>query len=273
MEIRKLEICLRREIGLEALRRVADTDEQVFVQLLNLANGDEEALFMLSLTLFHSEREKGIFQQICRFKPHVVNPKFIQGKLVRVLFPVAVVVTSESVEKQMQTWKGRIPEIQMTIRRIIDYFRPAVVPKKVVIVPSDTIVTETSGRSFVVGEEFLISSHTTNRHNLIHEFLHSLINPIIYDELLLSDAQKKQIIVMAGGYLQDYREYPLSLLAEALIRVYNDAIRHGKELQYPDSLRNSVVQLYYKYACVCKKGPVSFQTFLLAHISNLIPTP
>lgn len=270
MKIERLKICLRREIGLEALRRFADNNPREYEYLLGLTN-DDEALSMLSLTLFHPEREKEIFQQMGRYKPHVKNPNFLQGELVRILRPIATAVKRESVEEQIQTWKGRIPEIQMRLEKIIDYFRPAVMPTRVIIVPSDTIVTESSGMSFVVGNEVLISSHTTNMHNLIHEFLHCIINPIVYGRIakLLSGAQMRQIMTMAGDWLEDYGEYPLSLFAEALIRVYNDGVEWGKKPQYSDQLRNRVFQLYCEYGLMRQKSSVSFQAFLHTHISDL----
>jgi hypothetical protein len=73
------------------------------------------------------------------------------------------------VEKQIQIWKSYLPEVQVRIKQILAFFEPSTLPKKVIFIPSDKIVSENSGMSFVVNGDTLICSHTTNKDSFSHK--------------------------------------------------------------------------------------------------------
>lgn len=78
----------------------------------------------------------------------------------------------------------------------------------------------------------VLRSHIENPDGLNHEFLHSVINPIVEKlSQKLIERQKEKISQMASDELkfnQNYGEGYFSLLCEEFIRAYNDFFRRGE---------------------------------------------
>lgn len=234
------EICIQREIGLELMYEFMNERKEDYELLSRLFSADEETLFFLSLIFLHVDRTNEVIGQIRKYKPHVRNPEELHNKLMKQL--AAIDLDRKDREKEAEVeiarWKKKITEVRQRIKRIVSYFRPTIETtriEKVILVPSDQMIPKNSGRSFRIGGEILIMSHSENLDNVEHEFLHGLINPIVFEKLQLSDQQRNRIVELAGRKLkEEYGEYPLSLLSEELIRTFNDLVKHGKR---PESLK------------------------------------
>ncbi len=219
-----------KELGAELLWWLITFQNEKYRSICEEFSADEETLFLLALTFHRPDRKEEAMKQIIRYKPHVKNPQRLRKILMECLSKVDL--GTVKVSPEISKWKEKIPELKKRIKRVIDYFKPRPDTSPIdiiVLVPSNRMVSKTSGKSFRFGRELLIMSHSENLDNVEHEFLHGLINPII-EKVRLSQEQKKRIVKLAGQKLKrDYGEYPLSLLAEQFIRVYNDLIKKGRK--------------------------------------------
>jgi hypothetical protein len=204
---------------------------------------DEEALYNIALTYEHPEREEELFDFISKHKNYIKDPQELRNEVITALQQLESILpselidrftetTSEDIEKRNQT----IQEIQERIKNLIDFFKPSPQANKVrriAILPTDFLYRKESGSAFQFGDEIILRSHIDNPGNLEHEFLHSVINPIV-DRLSekLSDEQKQKISILGSHRLrveENYGEGFYSLLCEELIRTYNDVIQRGEK--------------------------------------------
>ena len=205
--------------------------------------GDEEAVFMLALTLDHPEWEQDILKQIQKHKPHVQKAKEILEKLKRNYSEWQP--EGQPVIEDAGWWAEHLPEKREQVANLIAYFNPSPeeVAKRIIVVPSDSLLpSKETGRSFHIGETVVIMSHTQNPDNFEHEFLHSVINPLT--EKLAELIPEEKVIALASHVLknkkeEDYGDNALSLLNEELIRTYN-LIQTGESIKTFDDFARQV---------------------------------
>lgn len=185
--------------------------------------GDEEAVFMLALTLDHPEWKDFILEQMKKNKPHVQNVEKILERL-RENYSGWQSQIQPNAEDAVW-WTEHLPEVKVRIEDLLAYFRPSPgeVAKKIIIVPSDKLLSsKDTGSSFHVGDTIVIMSHTENTENFEHEFLHGIINPTTED--LAEKIPDEKVVALASDKLkveEMYGDHALSLLNEELIRTYN----------------------------------------------------
>lgn len=213
---------------------------------------DEEALYILALTYKHPERETGAFEALAKHKSYIKNPQELQQKIFKTLEIFEQSFSSwfdeklrSVIEQDKKTRQETVKATRQRIQKLIDFFMPdaaTTVVQKVSFVPSDLLYRKDSGRAFVFGEELVIMSDRENPDNLDHEFLHSVINPIV-DALSqrLTDKQKEYITQLASGALkEDYGESHYGLLIEEFIRTFNDVFKKGEKPQTYEDFKQRI---------------------------------
>lgn len=212
---------------------------------------DEEALYILALTHRHPEREKGAFEVLAKHKSYIENSQEIQQELFGTLELFEQIFYLSWLDKKLRSIiehdktirQENMAATQQRIQKLIDFFMPGAsttLIRKVSLMPSDPLYRKDSGRAFEFGDELVVMSDIENFDNLDHEFLHSVINPIVdalSDEL--TDVQKEQITQLASGTLKkDYGESYYGLLNEEFIRTFNDVFKKGEKPQtYEDFMQ------------------------------------
>ncbi len=213
------------------------------IKFLEEKDIDEEMLYNIALTYGHHEREEELFDFIRKNKDCREDLKKLRDDLIIILQRIERILPDQLKEKldefiadDIEKRKQTIQEVQERIKKLIDFFN--VVPQTtkvttIVLLPTDFVSSEESGRAFQFGDELILHSHIDNPRNLEHEFLHSVINPIV-DKLSekLSEEQKQKIRKSASYRLkveESYGEGFYSLLCEEFIRTYNDVIQRGEK--------------------------------------------
>ncbi len=261
------QIEVRQEKSLEFVAKAIKDYEDV---------GDDEAVFMLALTLDHPEWKDSILEQIKQHKPHVRNVDKILERLKENYFSLSWQSQIQSNAEDTVWWNEHLLEVKTRIINLISYFRPSSneVAKKVIIIPSDKLLeSKDAGGSFHVGDTAIIMSHTKNLGNFEHEFLHGIINPIT--EEFAGGISEEKIIALASNKLkkeQGYGDHALSLLNEELIRTYNEFIENKKSIAViiDNDLREIVYQLYQRFNTERSiHSEIKFKDFLAREIGNL----
>ena len=258
---------IRQEKSLEFIAQSIHSYEDV---------GDEEAVFMLALTLEHPEWKDDILEQIKKHKPHVKDVGKILERLEKDYFSSGWQSQIQPNAEDAIWWTEHLPEAKMRITNLISYFRPSAdeIAKKVVIIPSDRLLpSKETGQSFHIGDTTVIMSHTENPMNLEHEFLHGIINPIT--EELAGEIPQEKVVALASEKLkkgEEYGEHALSILNEDLIRTYNEFIENEKLniAIINNELREIVYQLYQRFNKERKTNPkIKFKDFFAREIKSL----
>lgn len=180
---------------------------------------------------------------------------------------------TNDIEKRKQT----IQEVQGRIKKVIDFFN--VVPQttkvtKIVLLPTDCICSEESGRAFQFGDELILHSHIDNPRNLEHEFLHSVINPIVAKLSEKLSEEQKQKIRKSGSYRlkveESYGEGFYSLLCEEFIRTYNEVIqRDEKPMTYEDFFQKISILDEKKFEELIRKNEIFKRRCKELEVGNL----
>jgi hypothetical protein len=160
------------------------------IRALQEGGVDEEVLYILALTYGHPERTEGAFEIITKHKSYIENPQELQQKLFRAIeimeqsfstSPLAEKLVGE-IEKDKESRRENLEETKARIEKLIAFFRPDSATtgiRKITLMPTDPLYKKYSGAGFIFGEEVVLKTHIENPDNLEHEFLHSIINPII----------------------------------------------------------------------------------------------
>lgn len=212
-------------------------------------SANEEMLYEIALTLDNPERMDAVFEFVSKYKFLTRNLHELQKELLAELRNLEALLpedlknkfrlaTLDDVEKRNQNMEAT----KKQIADLIDFFKPSPETtkiKKVVILPTDFLYHEESGTAFEFGDTIILRSHIDNPGNLEHEFLHSVINPIVEKLSEKLTEEQKQRISNSGSYRlrieEGYGDGYESLLCEELIRTYNDVIQKGeKPLSYDD---------------------------------------
>lgn len=204
---------------------------------------DEESLYNLSLTYQHPERTGEVFSFLTKHK-EIQDPEKEQQKLLKCLELLDsnpsfkkleenfIKYREEDVEKR----KNQLEESRKRIEELINFFRPKANTtnvERINLMPTDFLYHRKSGKSFMLGKELILMSPPEDYlDGQAHEFLHSVINPIV-DKLdsKLSEDQKRKIVELASGkikqhYGEDLENY-YSHLCEGFIRTYVNIFEKG----------------------------------------------
>lgn len=203
---------------------------------------DEESLYLLASTYQKIERSEEVFSTLKKYKPWVKNPRELQQRLFELLemfqksFDQSSMATklSAEIEKDGNERQKNIPETRDRIEELIAFFQPdpqTTKIKKISLRPTDPLWKKDSGHASIFGEELVLvlTTNIENRDNLDHEFLHSIINPII-DKVSerLTQEQMDKVSRLANEKLKrDYGDGHFSLLCEELINTYNNIVKPG----------------------------------------------
>lgn len=243
------QISVEREKGIDlltlALRSVDETDSELDAQTVDTITRlsqevDEEALYMLATTLERDDRTPAVLDLIRRYK-NVQDPQGTVDTLHAVLATVETeaseaVLMVEQFQRRLRTVRSeQLSGIAERLGVHIDFFRPrpSDTPVKRVTIALDTPFTDPQeGSGIAAGEELIIRSHVDNEDNVDHEFLHSVINPIVESLDAVLDVEAKERITRAASrkLSQSYDGWS-NILAEELIRTYVDVYSKGGEPQ------------------------------------------
>ncbi|MFA5013005.1 MAG: hypothetical protein WC520_00355 [Candidatus Paceibacterota bacterium] len=202
---------------------------------------DEEALYTLALSYEHPERSEKALKVLAKHKSYIKNPQELQQKLFQALEAFKQSFDSSELAKKFSIETERdkemrerdMEETKRRIEKLISFFRPdskTTEVRRISLMPTDPLYEKDSGAAFSFGEELVLKNHIENPDNLDHEFLHSIINPIV-EKLSgqLTNEQKEKVIELASEKLKkDYGKDYSSLLCEEFIRTYNDIFKKGE---------------------------------------------
>ena len=204
---------------------------------------DGETLFNVALTYENEDSVNDLFEFISNHKEHIQNPEELRKNLLAIINDLENKLPeklkqefSKATLEDIKLREQNIEDSKQRIKNLIDFFRPqtgTTKTKNVALLPTDFLMSKKSGAAFNFENDLYISSHVDNPHNMEHEFLHCVINPIV-DKLdkQLSDEQKQKISSLANNRLkieQGYGQEYYSLLCEEFIRTYNDVFQHGEQ--------------------------------------------
>jgi len=202
----------------------------------------EDVLYHLALTMDNPKRIDAVVDFIKKYKNNAGDLQKLRDRFITILNEVDESLPNDLRDKlnlaTLEDIKRRnmsLEEIKRQFEDSIDFFRPSAKTtriKKIIILPTDFMWPKESGMAFIMDSELFLLSNVDNPGNLKHEFLHSIINPII-DKLSekLTDDQKLKISRLGSNRLRVEEEYGdgyFSLLAEEFIRVYNNTIETGE---------------------------------------------
>jgi hypothetical protein len=218
-EIRMPEISIEREEGLERFVRLSPSQQK---EILEVADGDEEAAFWSGLTFGHPEKEQELIEQFKKYKPHIADPENLVRKINHFL--------RENSGYAPEEVGNPVADPQERVRKLFSYFRPREMPERIIVVPSDNLTAPTSGRSWLLGSDGYVVSHSTNPDNFDHETLHLIINPMVEKfENILSEEQKKSILEMGAEKLQEkYGDDWMPMFCEEIINTYKECVEKGE---------------------------------------------
>jgi hypothetical protein len=264
------EIEYRREPILEIFSKLLNKEEKSkeLSYLLELA--DEEALYWLVMTFNHPEREDAVFLKIKEDKEYIENPKQIQEELFKILEKNKSEISQNINDVDKKSIEDEYSE---RIKKLIKYFKPVDFEsrvQKVIKVDADDILSKKSGYAIMINKEAFILSHSTNKDNFDHEFMHTFINSIV-DKLIqerqFSEDEKNQIMETINPKLREHYEDDFkSCLCEVIVRTYNDWYKSDSEKyvgSFPYESNNRTYNLYKKYSNQEPEKAVDFETFLL----------
>lgn len=215
---------------------------------LREAGVDEESLYNLSLVYRHPERWKYVERTLLAHKS-IEDLSVARDAVLDLLKEFDDLVSSAGFSEKFfaslerETSSFDCEKAKERIEKLLDFFQPnkkTTSLRTVRFVPSGPLIGRDSGRGFFLGDEWVVFAHPESADTQDHEFLHSIINPIVgkLDEQL-SDADKKAISCMASERIREgYGSHSFSLLCEELIRTYNDVIKHNGGTDEYENFRN-----------------------------------
>jgi hypothetical protein len=218
-QIKIPEIVAEREEGLERFSRLSQSQRQ---EVIAAADGDEEAAFWAGLAFGYPEREQEIIEQFKKYKPHITDSEN--------LLHVTNQFLEESFVYGVEEIGGTVADPESRVQKLFSYFKPREIPARIVVVPSDNLTAPTSGRSWQLGGDGYVVSHSTNPDNFDHETLHLIINPMVEKfETILSEGQKKSILKMGAEKLQEkYGDDWMPMLCEELINTHKECVERNE---------------------------------------------
>lgn len=192
---------------------------------------DPEVFYWLALQAGETERQEPIISEIERHKHQIKDPRELldrfndllgrlqerHGGVVEFLAPLFV---QESESRQ----PSETVACRQNLQEAINFFRPKrrTTDLDKISIAATGLAGPGEGRMTIFGREGLLLANEGDPDVVVHEFLHTVINPIT-QKLDLSDEQAVHIWALASGRLREsYGEDPRSILNETLINAYVD---------------------------------------------------
>jgi hypothetical protein len=225
------EVITERQEGLERFSRLIPAERE---EIITAADGDEEAAFWIALAFGHPELEAKLIEQFKKYKPHIANPESI--------FRVASPLLEKSSVYPFGEIGDTVQDPEARVDKLFSYFKPKQAPKRIIVVPADNLTSATSGRSWRLGENGYVVSHSTNPYNFDHETAHLIINPIV-EGLgdILSEEAKKRILTMGAEKLQEkYGDDWYPMLCEELINTYKECVESNEAPETFESFQKKI---------------------------------
>jgi hypothetical protein len=113
-----------------------------------------------------------------------------------------------------------LPQLKERLNKAINFFNPKESEfEKIIYLPTNPLQDKQTGSGFNIGNKYYINTDKGNETNEVHEFLHSIINPIT-EKLNLTEEDQQEIIGLSMDTLKEDYEDALSILTEEIIRTY-----------------------------------------------------
>ncbi len=219
---------------------IASKNEKIKQILLALESDrvDEEMLYNLATT-YKTEFKEADFQELLKNK-EINNLTEVRDLFLEALELFEAEVTAAEKDffaqqtlDKVDQWVEKVPEIENKLWEINDFFKVEEVTPEVLIQAYSPFLKKESGMAIIKENEIIIKTSIENEKNIYHEYLHSIINPIVQKVSEdLSEKEKEEMLMSANYKLQqDYEDFN-SVLAETLIRTYNDY--YTLKQTYPD---------------------------------------
>lgn len=266
----------RKEQNLEIFSKLLNHEDKnkELSELLRLA--DEETLYWLAMTFDHPEREEDVFARIQQNKEHVKDAKDIQRRL----FDILSLHKNENLSQNDEIGSENAEEeYEKRMKKLIDYFKPIDFQSKIqriIKIDADNIVSKNSGRVITIEKDAFVLSHSENKNGFDHEFLHTIINPVVdkLSEQLTNFEKHKLKEIVHPDLKRDYGDHFESLMCESIIRIYNDFFKRDSE-KYASGFKDFELgnRIYYLFQEYSKQDPekaVDFETFLLNNLDFLL---
>ena len=199
----------------------------------HLVNDNEETLRWLAFVVDKEENVKNkMISQIIKHKGleeeevRIIMNKFqeMYGIMKEV---VNISTINKFIEKDIVSRKEGLDSLKEDIFQAIDFFQPKdSAIKEVIFLPTNPLEKKQSGSGINLEDTYYISSDKGNRLNEIHEFLHSIINPIT-ERVKLSSEDEDKIIGLSPKRLRDDYESGESILTEKIIRTYGTGLNQS----------------------------------------------
>lgn len=216
---------------------------QEMADFLSNVQADEETLYNIALTYGNEQRNSDLFEFLAKNKGDVEEPEKLRSELIELLTKFDAEFSGDFHDSLQQATKTdiklreeQLEETKIRIKDLLDFFRPAALTtgiKKLTILPTDFLYKRQSGSAFIFDDELIVRAHIDNPGNFEHEFLHSIINPIVDKLISQLSPEQQQKISQLGSYrlkiTENYGEVFYSLLCEEFIRTYNECIEKNRQ--------------------------------------------
>lgn len=247
------------------------------------ATVDEETLYNLALTYDDLKRFDAIATELKEHKRHSREAlQDICHELIEIIKTCASDLDASPLKSQLEDFRRTDLEKRealrekytATIRQLNAFFHPdaqTAAVRQLIIVPTDPLLHRYQGRAYSFAENLVIMSNIDNWLNFQHEYLHSVINPIV-DKLQMTEAQGQAVIDGTDqALIEDYGQRPRSLLNEQIIRVYTRYFSRGKEL--PPTLGKisfNLNKLFGDYTREATQSRINFEQYFLARFPSIL---
>lgn len=218
-QVKTPEVVTERQEGLERFSRLTPAERE---EIIAAADDDEEAAFWTALAFEHPEREQELVKQFKKYKPHIADPEGI--------FRVASPLLEKSSAYPPEEVGDVERDSEARVDKLYSYFKPNRAPGRIVVVPSDNLTSATSGRSWRLGENGYVVSHSMNPDNFDHETTHLIINPMVEElgDILSEEAKKKILMIGAQKLREKYGDDWSTMLCEELINTYKECVERNE---------------------------------------------
>ncbi len=201
-----------------------------YEEIKKSVQGNRETLGWLAFTVNKSQAEQDLVRdQMVRHKGFSHDQASQAQKMFAKFYQAGETLLDLSsiesfIEKDVASRQARLPFIKEKISEATTFFQPQSSQiEEIIYLPTNPLEKSQAGGGFRLGRKFYINAEHGNEVNEVHEFLHSIINPIT-DQLQLSQAEADKILDLCPRKLRGY-EYPLSILTEEIIRTYHTGFK------------------------------------------------
>ncbi len=205
----------------------------MYKNVRQLVNGNEEVLRWLAFVVDKEEdMRKKIISRIIKHKGLAMEETRIAMNKFQEMYDIMkedidIGEINEFLEKDIDSRKEGLVSLKEDIFQAIDFFQPKNLEiKEVIFLPTNPLEEKQSGNGINLEDIYYINSDKGNRLNEIHEFLHSIINPIT-ERVKLSSEDEDKIIGLSPKRLRDDYESGESILTEEIIRTYGTGLNQS----------------------------------------------